>query len=177
VQGYEVQVSRSERWVWDKDVLEDLFKEQPLPEHVKRTLSVDKRKFKKLPMVEQEQLRDALTRKLDAAKNKGDALMTFKVMKTSNVSKETTTKVMLYAHHGFGKTYQCRFYQRRFGPGLILSGEAGLKSIEDVDIDYLPFSSWDGKNDAQSGVYSFRGICKLLTSAEFSICWIQVGWS
>jgi hypothetical protein len=70
VQGYEVQVSRSERWVWDKDVLEDLFKEQPLPEHVKRTLSVDKRKFKKLPMVEQEQLRDALTRKLDAAKIK-----------------------------------------------------------------------------------------------------------
>jgi hypothetical protein len=93
--------------------------------------------------------------------------MTFKVMKTSNVSKETTTKVLLYAHHGFGKTFQCRFYQKRFGPGLILSGEAGLKSIEDVDIDYLPFSSWDRENDPDKGVYSFRGICKMIASPEF----------
>lgn len=68
--GYEVQVSRSERWIWDKDVLEELFKEQPLPDHVKRSLSVDKRKFKKLSAIEQEQLRDALTRKLDQPKIK-----------------------------------------------------------------------------------------------------------
>ncbi|NDD53857.1 hypothetical protein EBZ39_08250 [bacterium] len=91
----------------------------------------------------------------------------FKVMKTSDIMTEGPTKVLLYAHHGFGKTYQCRYYQKRFGRGLILSGESGLKSIEDVAIDYLPFSSWDGKHDPDEGVYSFRGIVRMLHSPEF----------
>ena len=88
--------------------------------------------------------------------------MAFKVMKTSDDASDGPTKVLLYSHHGFGKTYQCRFYQKRYGPGLILSGEAGLKSIGDVDIDYLPFTSWDGKHDPNEGVYSFRGIFQML---------------
>ena len=91
----------------------------------------------------------------------------FKTLSTSNVTTNEPTKVLLYAHHGWGKTYQCRYYQRRFGKGLILSGEAGLKSVEDVDIEYLPFSSWDGKHNPDEGVFSFRGIFKLLTSDEF----------
>ena len=49
------------------------------------------------------------------------------------------TKVLLYSHHGYGKTYQCRHYEKRYGKGLIISGESGLKSIEDVSIDYAPF--------------------------------------
>ena len=76
----------------------------------------------------------------------------FKPMSTSDVTENEPTKTLLYAHHGYGKTYQCRYYQKRFGKGLILSGEAGLKSIEDVAIDYLPFSSWDGKQDHDNGV-------------------------
>jgi hypothetical protein len=91
----------------------------------------------------------------------------FKTMKTSDVAKTGPTKVLLYAHHGYGKTYQCRFYQKRYGKGLILSGEAGLKSIGDVDIDYLPFSSWDGKHNPDEGVYSYRGICQMLMSDDF----------
>ena len=91
----------------------------------------------------------------------------FQTLSTSNVAQNEPTKVLLYAHHGWGKTYQCRYYQRRFGKGLILSGEAGLKSVEDVDIEYLPFSSWDGKHNPDEGVFSFRGIFKLLTSDEF----------
>ena len=101
----------------------------------------------------------------------------FSVMKTSDIAASGPTKVLLYSHHGFGKTYQCRFYQERFGKGLILSGEAGLKSIEDVSIDYLPFSSWDGKHDPKEGIYSFRGIVKMLSSPEFKeagYTWIAI---
>lgn len=94
--------------------------------------------------------------------------MTFKVMKTSEAAAEGPTKVLLYAHHGYGKTYQCRYYQKRYGPGLILSGEAGLKSIGDVDIDYLPFTSWDGKNSPEDGVYSFRGIFNMIAKEDLA---------
>lgn len=91
----------------------------------------------------------------------------FKTMSTSDVARDEPTKTLLYAHHGYGKTYQCRYYQKRYGKGLIISGEAGLKSIEDVAIDYLPFSSWDGKHNPDDGVYSFRGIWKMINSPEF----------
>ena len=91
----------------------------------------------------------------------------FKVMSTKDLQQSGPTKVLLYAHHGWGKTYQCRHYQKRYGKGLILSGEAGLKSVEDVGIDYLPFSSWDGKHDPDKGFYSFRGIVKMMMSDEF----------
>lgn len=91
----------------------------------------------------------------------------FKPMSTSDVTENEPTKTLLYAHHGYGKTYQCRYYQKRFGKGLILSGEAGLKSIEDVAIDYLPFSSWDGQQDHDNGVYSFRGLWSFIASPKF----------
>ena len=91
----------------------------------------------------------------------------FNVMKTSDIQKGGAIKLLLYAHHGFGKTFQCRYFQKRYGKGLILSGEAGLKSVEDVNIDYLPFTSWDGKLDPENGDYSFTGIVKMLQSKEF----------
>lgn len=91
----------------------------------------------------------------------------FKPKSTADVARDEPTKVLLYAHHGYGKTYQCRYYQKRFGKGLILSGEAGLKSIEDVAIDYLPFSSWDGKQDHDNNIYSFRGLWSFIASPEF----------
>lgn len=101
----------------------------------------------------------------------------FKAMSTSAITHDGPTKVLLYSHHGFGKTYQCRFYQKRYGKGLILSGEAGLKSVEDVSIDYVPFSSWDGNHDPEDGIYSFRGIIKMLQSDEFKSAgykWIAI---
>ncbi|NCW67097.1 MAG: hypothetical protein EBV86_00805 [Marivivens sp.] len=101
----------------------------------------------------------------------------FNFPKTSSITKDGPTKVLLYAHHGYGKTYQCRFYQKRFGKGLIISGESGLKSVEDVDIDYVPFSSWDGSHDPEDGVYSYRGICKMIASDEFKSAgykWIAI---
>ena len=67
---FQVTCSRSERWAWDKPMLEEIFGEGDSPEYVTRTLSVDKRKFKKLPSGEQNTLKPALTRKLDKARVK-----------------------------------------------------------------------------------------------------------
>lgn len=69
-QKYEVIVSRSERWQWDKEALEREFSQEEVPEFVRRTITVDKRKFLKLPQYEQERLKYALTRKLDNPKVK-----------------------------------------------------------------------------------------------------------
>ena len=66
-----------------------------------------------------------------------------KIQSTSGTTSELH-KTFLYAHHGWGKTYQCRHYQEEYGEGLIISGEAGLKSLSDMDIDYVEFQSWDG---------------------------------
>jgi len=93
--------------------------------------------------------------------------MAFTVMSTKNLAEDSKSKTLLYAHHGWGKTYQCRFYQERFGKGFVISGEAGLKSIGDIEIDYLPFTSWDGTVDESKNIYSFREIMKLIRSEEF----------
>ena len=93
--------------------------------------------------------------------------MKFKPSKTGALMTSGSHKTMLYSHHGFGKTYQCRFFHKRYGKGLIVSGEAGLKSVEDVDIDYIPFTSWDGPCDEEAGTYSFMQIFKWLTHPEF----------
>ena len=92
----------------------------------------------------------------------------FKTMNTASLQKDGPIKVLLYAHHGYGKTYQCRNFENRYGKGLILSGESGLKSVEDVNIDYIPFSSWDKENDPEKGVYSFKGIISIIKSKDFA---------
>ena len=68
--NFVITCTRGERWTWHKAMLEEIFGEGELPEYVTRSLSVDKRKFKKLPSEDQNQLKQALTRKLDKAKVK-----------------------------------------------------------------------------------------------------------
>lgn len=92
--------------------------------------------------------------------------MAFKPLSTKDAL-TAQRKVLLYAHHGWGKTTQMKFYQEHYGPGFIISGEAGLSSIRSANIDYLPFSSWDGEVDEAKGIYSFRSICKTISSPEF----------
>jgi hypothetical protein len=59
-----VKATRGERWTWDRAELERMFtSEEELPDFVKRTISVDKRKFQDLTPAEQSPLLDALTRK------------------------------------------------------------------------------------------------------------------
>ena len=95
----------------------------------------------------------------------------FKPKQANDGSVASASKTLLISHHGFGKTYQCRYLQESLGPGFIISGEAGLKSIEDCGIDYLDFSSWDGErgqtHDPENGVYSFKGIIKMINTPEF----------
>jgi hypothetical protein len=68
----EVSVTRTERWSWDQNQLLEILgaDETTWPDHVKKNVSVDKRKFQKLSAQEQERLKPALTRKLDPAKVK-----------------------------------------------------------------------------------------------------------
>jgi len=80
----------------------------------------------------------------------------------------SATKTLCYAHHGAGKTTQAALYQEAFGKGFLISGEGGLASIANAQIDYLPFSSWDGEHDEDKDVYSFRGICRMVGSKEFA---------
>jgi hypothetical protein len=93
--------------------------------------------------------------------------MTFKPMSTADLEADGPIKTLLYAHHGFGKTTQAVHYKRRYGPGFVISGEAGLRSIMHEKIDYLPFSSWDGPHDPANGIYSFKGICQIINGPEF----------
>ena len=86
-----------------------------------------------------------------------------------NTKDETTSfrKSLLYAIAGWGKTTQAKHYQKAYGKGFIISGEAGLSSIRAAGIDYLPFTSFDGAVDEANGIYSFVHICRLINGPEF----------
>jgi len=53
-----------------------------------------------------------------------------------------------------------------------------LKSVEDVSIDFVPFSSWDGVHDPDAGIYSFREILTDLIMGvgkdDFPYSWIAL---
>ena len=85
-------------------------------------------------------------------------------LKTNDGTVSSASKVLLYGHHGAGKTTQIKNYSREFGKGLILSGESGLSSIADIDVDYIPFTSFD--RDPKDG-YSFKQIMTHIMSDEF----------
>jgi hypothetical protein len=93
--------------------------------------------------------------------------MNLPIFSTKDIAKLEPTKTLLYAHHGWGKTTACMHYQEHFGPGVIISGEGGLKSLGARNIDFMPFSSWDGKHDPEAGKLSFVGITKIMQSEAF----------
>jgi hypothetical protein len=76
-------------------------------------------------------------------------------------------KVLLYGHHGWGKTTQMKYFQDAYGKGFIISGESGLSSIRSANIDYLPFTSWGGKSDPAKDEYSFIDIFKWTRTEDF----------
>ena len=66
---FAVTVNRPERWMWDNDILTDLFPtEDEIPPHVNKRMTVDKRKFQGLDDDDKRLLLPALTRKPGAAK-------------------------------------------------------------------------------------------------------------
>ncbi len=102
--------------------------------------------------------------------------MDFKPMNTADHA-TNYRKVLLYAHHGWGKTTQAKHYQRKYGNGFIISGESGLGSIRSAGIDYLPFHSWDNGSDPANGVYSFKDILRYVNSPAFKAMgykWIMI---
>lgn len=62
-----IECKRSERWVWDKDHLQNLFGSK-LPSYVKQSLTVDRRAYKLLDPSDRKLIEPALTRKLDKPK-------------------------------------------------------------------------------------------------------------
>lgn len=91
--------------------------------------------------------------------------MKIEVFKTNDTSVKGSSKVLLYAHHGAGKTTQAAKYADRFGKGLVISGESGLSSIADREIDYIPFTTFD--RTPREG-YSFKQIVDYVNSPEFA---------
>lgn len=91
----------------------------------------------------------------------------FKTQSTATSTMSTTSKVLLYSEPGWGKTTQAVHYKRKYGKGLILSMESGLRSIRDEDIEYVNVTSWDGAHDPDQGLYSFKGVCAAIGTKDF----------
>ncbi len=70
--NFTITCTHGERWVWDKDELEKRFGKTGslTPDYVKRSLTIDKKKYQSLPLAVQGDLREVLTRKLEPAKIK-----------------------------------------------------------------------------------------------------------
>ena len=58
-----ITINRSERYEWNQDLLAKIYREEEIPTHIKRRLTVDKRVFTRLTAEEQAPLVPALTRK------------------------------------------------------------------------------------------------------------------
>lgn len=85
-------------------------------------------------------------------------------LNTADETVRGASKVLIYGHHGVGKTTQLGKYAERYGKGLVISGESGLASISDHSIPYLPFTTFEAT--PRSG-YSFRQIVDYVMSDDF----------
>jgi len=84
--------------------------------------------------------------------------MSWKTRRTGAELLAASHKVLMCANPGWGKTHQAVHMAERYGKGFILSGEAGLRSLGHSEIEYLPFTSWNGEHNTELGICSFRGI-------------------
>lgn len=69
--GRRVMLTRSERWKWDQEVLNRIIGDDPeedLPDYVKRSTTINRKKFESLPDDEQDKWKPALTREAAPAK-------------------------------------------------------------------------------------------------------------
>ena len=99
--------------------------------------------------------------------------MSLPIKSTKSIGLDEPSKSLLYAHHGFGKTYTARYFQEAYGKGVIFSGEAGLKSLQDVDIDYVAFTGWE---EAKGDGVAFRDLLKMVRTPEFKAAykWVMI---
>lgn len=94
--------------------------------------------------------------------------MKIKPFKTSDVN-SLHLNILLYGHGGAGKTTAIGRFADTFGKGLIISGEGGLSSISDKDIDFIPFYSFEHPVDKKQypDGYSFKEIMSFIKSDDF----------
>jgi hypothetical protein len=85
------------------------------------------------------------------------------VLKTNDISVSGATKTIVIGSHGAGKTSQALNYQKRYGKGLILSGESGLGSVASEAIDYIPFTSFSSTNSKGA---SFQEIAAWINNSD-----------
>jgi len=100
--------------------------------------------------------------------------MSLPIRSTSSIALDEPSKSLLVAHQGWGKTYTARYFAEAYGKGIIFSGEAGLKSLQDVEIDYVPFTGWE---HAEGDGVAFKDLLKMMRSPEFKKAgykWIMV---
>lgn len=90
-----------------------------------------------------------------------------KPMQTGADLMKVAHKSLVFGFPGAGKTYQAKHMQAHYGPGFVISGEGGLRSVGDATIDYLPFQSYDGESDHARGIYTFKEILAWVRSEEF----------
>ena len=87
------------------------------------------------------------------------------IKKTSGTEVKTALKTLLYADAGWGKTTQAVFMEKKYGKTLILSGEAGLNSISNHDMDYVTFSSY--KADPKPNTSRLHDLQEWILSDDF----------
>ena len=61
--GTLLRISIGEKFTWDSDILEQLFATKAIPDHVRQTFGVNRKKFEALPEADRAPLLPALTRK------------------------------------------------------------------------------------------------------------------
>jgi len=90
--------------------------------------------------------------------------MSLPIRSTSTIALDDPSKSLLVAHQGWGKTYTARYFAEAYGKGIIFSGEAGLKSLQDVEIDYVSFTGWE---HAEGDGVAFKDLLKMMRGPEF----------
>jgi len=93
-------------------------------------------------------------------------------------------RALLVGHSGVGKSTNLANMEKAYGKGLILSGEKGLSSIADVDIDAYEFTAYetetydvvdDEGNKSRRRHIRFRDLMNYCTSADFKSKYKWVG--
>ena len=110
----------------------------------------------------------------DTTKRETQEQMSLPIRSTSSIALDEPSKSLLYAHQGWGKTYTARYFAEAYGKGVIFSGEAGLKSLQDVEIDYVPFTGWE---TAEGDGVAFKDLLKMMRGPDFKKSgykWIMV---
>ena len=81
----------------------------------------------------------------------------FKPLSSSTVDM-THQNTLLFGPPGVGKTTQAALLKAKYGKTLILSGEEGLSSIKDDDVEYMKFSRYAAHADPAKELAAMKSL-------------------